>query len=466
MEKNQIVIGEASALGTNGEGIVKLNGFTLFVPYLIPGERAKIKILRVKGNIAYGKAEEIFTPAEERVRPACEAFYRCGGCQLQHLKYRAQLRFKSMLVEDALRKIGGIEYAVPPCERSEKEYAYRNKLQLPIGRKDGKNAVGFYAERSHRIIEITECPIHPDWAKGLISAVHRFMETCGLDGYDEETREGQLRHIVVRELKGKFIVTLVSAVRELKGIDFLLHLLDEVFGEYTFWLNFNGKDTNVVFGEEFRLLKGKGVYDCNDCGITFEAGANTFVQVNEGVRVKLYERAVSLTLEGEETTVIDCYAGGGLLTALFAKSCRRAYGIEIVPEANECAKALAGRNDLAEKMFPLCGAVEDVLPSLLKKERSAVLVLDPPRAGVDRSVIKLLIEKRVQKIIMISCNPATLARDLGLFTGTLKETGSGELVKCGNPQGNYEITYLQPYDMFPQTKHVETLVCLKLNKTV
>ena len=230
MEKNQTVTGIAAALGTNGEGIVKGEGYTLFVPYLLPGERAKIKILRVKGNVAYGKAEEIFTPADERVRPECSAFYRCGGCQLQHVKYRAQLKFKSLLVQDSLRKIGGIEYPVPACERSEKEYGYRNKLQLPIGQKDGENAIGFYAERSHRIVEIDECPIHPKWSRELIAALRRFMQTCGLDGYDEEQKTGQLRHIVVRELKGKFIVTLVSAVREIMGIDFLLHLLDDVFG--------------------------------------------------------------------------------------------------------------------------------------------------------------------------------------------------------------------------------------------
>lgn len=460
MEKNQTVTGIAAALGTNGEGIVKGEGYTLFVPYLLPGERAKIKILRVKGNVAYGKAEEIFTPADERVRPECSAFYRCGGCQLQHVKYRAQLKFKSLLVQDSLRKIGGIEYPVPACERSEKEYGYRNKLQLPIGQKDGENAIGFYAERSHRIVEIDECPIHPKWSRELIAALRRFMQTCGLDGYDEEQKTGQLRHIVVRELKGKFIVTLVSAVREIKGIDFLLHLLDDVFGEYTFYLNINDRDTNVVFGEEFILLKGQGVYDCTECGITFEAGANTFVQVNEGVRVKLYEKAVSLVVQSAEDTVIDCYAGGGLMTALFAKNCARAYGIEIVPEAVECAKVLAQRNDLADKMFPLCGRVEELLPEMLKKEPNAVVVLDPPRAGVDRSLLKLLAQNDVKKVVMISCNPATLARDLGILTGTLKEDG-GELVKSGNTDGAYQITYLQPYDMFPQTKHVETLVCLK-----
>lgn len=458
MEKNAEFTGVCEAFGSNGEGIVKSGGFTVFVPQLLPGEKARVKVLKTKGNIAYGRAQEIFTPAEDRVRPKCAVFSRCGGCQLQHLRYRAQLKYKSDLVRDALRKIGGISSEVPLCERSDREYGYRNKLQLPIGRCAEGNAVGFYAERSHRIVRTEECPIHPAWAEKVISAVTRFMDTCGLDGYDERTGEGQLRHIVVRELKGKFIVTLVTAARELKGIDFFVHLLDEIFPEYSLYLNLNAKNTNVVFGEEFILVKGKGVYECTENGITFEAGASTFVQVNEGVRTKLYEKAVSFAEEGE--TVIDCYAGGGLMTAMFARKCGRAFGIEVVPEASVCADSLKAKNGLADKMFNVCGKVEEKLSLILSREKGAAVVLDPPRSGAERSVLKELIAQNVRKVIMISCNPATLARDLGILTGSLKETESGELVKSEKADGNYKIDFIQPYDMFPQTKWAETLVVL------
>ena len=457
MKKNDIITGTAEALGTNGEGIVRTDGVTLFVPYLLPGERASIKVLHVKGNIAYGKAEEVFTPAEERVRPECPVFTRCGGCQLQHLKYRDQLKFKTKLVSDALRKIGGIEPEVRPCERSEKEYGYRNKLQLPIGRLNGQNVVGFYAERSHRIVPTRVCPINPKWAGALIEAVYRFMEACGLDGYDELTGTGELRHIVVREVRRKYLVTLVTAVREIKGIDYLVSLLDGIFKEYSLYLNYNPENTNVVFGKEFRLMKGKGVYDGEENGIVYEAGANTFLQVNEGVRTKLYGQAVSLVEEGE--TVVDCYAGGGLLTAMFAQKCGRAYGVEIVPEASRCADSLKARNGLEGKMENFCGTVEEYLPKILQDAPSATVVLDPPRSGVERSVIDAIKRHRVQKVIMISCNPATLARDLGLLTGSLATNEKGELVKT-NSSPDYEITLVQPFDMFPQTKHVETLVQL------
>lgn len=462
MEKNEKIVVTCDALGSQGEGVVRHEGATLFVPYLLPGERAEVRILKVKGNVGYAKIEELLTPAEERVRPKCAVFSRCGGCQLQHLKYRAQLKFKAGIVKEALRKIGGLDVPVAPCERSEKEYAYRNKLQLPIGRKDGENVIGFYAERSHRIVPTQSCPIHPEWSEKLIEALSRFMEKCGLDGYDEEMGQGQLRHIVVRELRGKYIVTLVATVREIKGIDYFLFLLDGIFPAYSFYLNFNDKKTNVIFGDEFALLKGKGIYECTESGVAYEAGPQTFVQVNENVRGKLYDRALSFVGEGE--TVIDCYAGGGLLTAKFAKKCRRAVGIEIVPEAHACAEAVKARNELSGKMENHCGKVEELLGGILREETDAVVVLDPPRAGVARSVIKEILASEVKKIVMISCDPATLARDVGMLTGALTETESGELVKSAadgqSAAGRYEIETVEPFDMFPQTKHVETLVVL------
>ena len=376
---------------------------------------------------------------------------------MQHLRYREQLKFKTELVRDTLKKIAGITAPVSPCERSEKEYAYRNKLQLPVGKQGEENAVGFFAERSHRIVPTDECPIHPDWSKQLISALKNFMEKCGLDGYNEQTKRGHVRHIVVRELRRKYIITLVVCVQELKGIDYFVHLLDEIFPEYSLWLNFNDRDTNVIFGEKFTLVKGCGVYDCTDAGISFEAGPNTFVQVNDGVRTKLYEKVLELVEEGP---VVDCYSGGGLLTAMLAKKCGRAYGIEVIPEASACANALAERNALMDKMTNVCGKVEQELSAILAREQIKTVVLDPPRAGVERSVLKALMKSAPKRIVMVSCNPATLARDVGILTGTLVETEKGELKKSENPHTMYEIQLIQPYDMFPQTRHVESVVCL------
>ena len=457
MQKNELLTVTCERLGTNGEGVASAEGVTLFVPNLLKGERALVKVLAVKDKVAYGKVEELYTPAEQRVRPACAVFGKCGGCQLQHLRYRHQLTFKTELVKNTLKKIGGITAEVAPCVKSDKEYGYRNKLILPIGQRNGETVIGFYAERSHRIVETSECPIS-DWAGKVISAVKNFSQKCGLDGYNEETGEGQLRHIAVRQLGKKFIVVLV-VTEPIKGADYLISLLNHIFKEYSFFLNFNREKTNVVFGKEFLLLKGSSTYIVEESGVFFEAGAQTFVQVNEDVRRKLYEGALAL-VDGDDT-VIDCYSGGGLLTAMFAKKCRKAYGIELVQEAGECAERLKVMNGLEENMFNLTGRVEEQLPALLKKEKNAAVVLDPPRAGVDKSVLAALQEAQIKKIIMISCNPATLARDLGILTGTLVWDEKGNLVKAPAPADKYEIVSVQPYDMFPQTKCVETLVLIR-----
>ena len=460
MLKNDIITVTCQRLGSNGEGVASFEGVTLFVPELLVGEKARVKVLAVKDKIAYGKVEEVLTPAEARVRPACSVFGKCGGCQLQHIRYRDQLAFKTELVKNTLKKIGGISTEVAPCIKSDKEYGYRNKLILPIGQKDGRTLVGFYAERSHRIVETKECPI-TEWADKVIYAVKNFAEKCGLDGYDEETGKGQLRHIAVRQLGKKFIVVLV-VTENIMGVDYFVSLLDGIFPEYSFFLNFNEQKTNVVFGKEYRLIKGEPTYTAEEAGIFYEAGAETFVQINENVRKKLYEAALSLVDEGE--TIVDCYSGGGLLTAMFAKKCKKAYGIEIVKEAVECAERLKIANGLSDKMMNITGRVEEELPAILQRERNATVTLDPPRAGIDKKVISALIESDIKKIVMISCNPATLARDLGLLTGTLIWDEKGNLVKAASPDGKYELLSVQPFDMFPQTKHVETLVVLSHKK--
>ena len=466
IEKNQIISAVTDALSSNGEGIVRHEGVTFFVPYCLPGEKVTFRVLKVKDGIGYGKAEEILTPAEERVRPVCPVFSRCGGCQLQHLDYRCQLRFKGNVVRDALKKIAGLEISVPAAVKSDLSYGYRNKLQLPVGAdKEGNSVIGFYAERSHRIIPVSDCPIHPEWAGKLIAALGRYMKECAVKGYDEETGKGKIRHIVVREIGNQFIVVLVSASPELPNLRYFEELLGTVFPKFTLWLNINDKNTNVIFGKKFLLQSGPGFFEGEEGGIRYEAGPVTFVQVNAGVRAKLYASAVNaLAADGDEV-IVDAYSGGGLLTAMFAKKCRRAYGIELEEEAVRCADSLKEKNGLSN-MTNICGKVEEKLSAVLEKERGEKLrlILDPPRAGIARSVLNAVLKSGIERIAVISCNPATLARDLGILTGSLTER-EGELVKNpeyaeGGESGYYTIESIQPFDMFPQTKHVETLVVL------
>lgn len=467
LEKNMEFTGFVEGIGSNGEGIVKCEGTTFFVPYTLKGERVHLKALKIKNKIGYAKVLEVFTPADERVRPKCKNFMRCGGCQLQHVKYSMQLKIKQKTVENALSKIAGIEVDVLPIVKSDEPYAYRNKLQIPVGvDSNGGNVIGFFAERSHRIIPVSSCPIHPEWSDRIIEIFYKFMMQYDVKGYDEVTKTGDIRNIVVRDVAGNLLITVVSVHKTLKNSNELIKMLSEKLGPFSLYLNVNQTDTNVVLSDEFKLLYGAGRYFSTECGIKYEVGANTFVQVNSGVCRKLYQTAVKAASESGASVAIDCYSGGGLMTAMLAKSLGKAYGIEIVKEAVECANDLKKLNKLKDKMTNICGKVEDVLPSILTMvdKDDAFIVVDPPRKGVDRGTLNAILKSGIKNMVMISCDPATMARDVGILTGALQEK-DGELKKCNIeelPQDSeyFKIKSVQPFDMFPQTRHVETLVCL------
>lgn len=461
MQKNQIYTSVATGYGTEGEAVFIAENTPVFVPYCIEGESAEIKILAVKGGAAYGKCERILNASPQRVQPACPLFEKCGGCQLQHMQYSAQLDFKTNLVKNALRKIAGIEAEVLPAHASSQQYRYRNKLVLPVGTdKDGKTVVGFYAARSHRIVPAEDCPIQSEWCSQVIADVKKYMEICGLKGYDEVTRRGDIRRIAVREVGGRYIVALVAA----KAVNAspLADMLEKSLGRITLLLNVNKSQGNAIFSDDWRTVRGDGFFESEDMGIKFRAGANTFLQVNDGVRSDLYSKIVEEAADGG-AVAIDLYSGGGMLTALLAQSCKAAYGVEIVSEASACADELKEMNGLSGRMFNICGKVEEELSSVFAKTSGErrVIVCDPPRKGMERSAVEAVRDSGADKVILVSCNPATLARDLGILLGALKEEG-GVLKK--NPDyaatSAYSIEYIRPYDMFPQTRHVETLVLL------
>ena len=462
MQKNCVCEGEVLALGTEGEGIIKSEGTTAFVPFCLVGEKVRFKALKVKGNIAYGKVEEILSASPERVEALCPVFKKCGGCDIQHMNYSAQLEFKRGLVEGALRKLGGIYAAVNGVVPCKNPFRYRNKLALPIGVDgDGKTVLGFYAPHSHRIVPVSDCLIQSEWVAQIIDAVKKYAHVCGFSGYDELSGKGELRHIVVRDVKGKFIIALVST----KKIDtrVLEKELENHFENFTLLLNVNRSETNVIFSKEWHICRGEGIFEAEECGIKYSAGANTFLQVNDGVRAELYAKVLD-EAKSDGAVAIDLYSGGGMLTAMLAKACGVAYGVEIVEEASRCADELRDKNGLRGSMFNICGKVEDKLDEVFAatEGKKRVIVCDPPRKGMERSVVKKIAESGADKVILVSCNPATLARDLGLLTGTLQEDESGALVKVAEPSNAaYVIQSITPFDMFPQTKHVETLVCLE-----
>lgn len=459
LQKNETYEGLVEGLGTGGEGIIKCGGTTAFVPFCLVGERVRFKVLKVDKKCAYGKLERVLNAAYERVNPPCPVFYKCGGCDLQHMDYCRQLEFKRELVARSLLKTGGIDFNVGKTVPCEEEYRYRNKLALPIGvNENGETVLGFYGVRSHRIIPVEDCLLQSEWVREVIRAVLKYSKTQHIAGYNEIMHSGTLRRIVVRELDGKFIFALVAAKRA--DVSYLIKELEKNFEEFTFLLNINASDGNAIFGKEWHICRGEGSFKAVSNGIEYTAGANTFVQVNDGVREKLY----SAVLENvpRDAVALDLYSGGGLLTAMLAKKCAAAYGIEIVAEASRCADELSAANGLQDKMFNICGKVEEKLYEVLKKTegKSRVIVCDPPRKGMERSVVNAIKNSGAEKVILISCNPATLARDLGILCGTLKESDGG-LLKAEPPfDSRYEITSVTPFDMFPQTKHVETLVVL------
>lgn len=468
LKKNQEREAVVCGIGMNGEGVLKDDGVTVFVPYTLVGEKIRYKVLKVTSKCAYGKAIEILTPAEERVRPRCPVFGKCGGCQLQHVRYLDQLKIKENKVEQCFKKIAGIDVEVSPAVKEESGFFYRNKLQLPVGETNDGTVFGFYAENSHRIVPIEDCPINGFWTKSVISSFKDYMSEAGLKGYSEIDRSGDVREVTVKEVKDSLIITVVSLKRALPQTELLVSLLKKrLKPDFSLFLNYNPADTNVVYGDEFFLLYGPPEYPSDMLGVKFKMGVRSFMQINSSVCSKLYSAVVQAAGADENTTVIDAYSGCGVMTALLAKRAKKAIGVEVVKEATEIADKLAERNGLKDKIENYCAKCEDVLPSIIAKERSQgakiTVVLDPPRKGCDVKVLNAVIESGADRIVYVSCKPSTLARDVGLLVGTLAVDGN-EIKRVKDVEPRYEIAQIRPYDMFPQTKHVETLVVLSRGK--
>lgn len=465
MEKNQELVGTVLDLGSNAEGIIKVNNKIVFVPFSLPGEKVRFKILKVASKGIYGKVLEVYTPSEVRVRPKCPVFSKCGGCQLQHIKYTYQLLVKEDNIRRTFKKVANLDVDILSTIRGDDEFRYRNKLQLPVAYTQNGTKIGFYAENSHRVVEINDCLINANWTKNVIIAFKKYIEEFNIIGYDESTNSGYLREITVKEIKNNLIITAVITSSELIGAERLVELLKEQLQcNFSLFININKNATNVIYGEEFKLIYGVPNYSAEMLGVKYKIGVQSFMQVNTPVCSKLYSSVKSLVNADNQTVVIDAYSGAGLMTAILAENAKKAIGIEIVKEAVECANDLALMNKLNDKITNYLGKCEDILPDIIEKEKlqnsKICLVLDPPRKGCDLKVIRSIIKSDIDKIVYVSCKPSTLARDVGLLVGTLIEN-NGEIKRADNPEHRYKITYIRPFDMFAQTKHVETLVCLE-----
>ena len=450
VQKNEYIDVIFEDLTHDGAGVAKVEGYPLFVPNGLPGEKAKIKVIKVNKGYGFGRLMEITEASPYRVEPECPIYKECGGCQLQHMSYEGQLKAKEKQVSDVLQRIGKLENVkVHPVIGMENPWRYRNKAQVPIGENEGGLIGGFYQQRSHQIIDMKACIIQQEKNDEVVKGVKEICNINGVRAYDEQKHKGELRHIMARYgLKsGEVMVVLVTRTNELTGKKKIIEeIVKRIPGVKSIVQNINSKKTNVIFGDETKVLWGEEVIYDSIGDIKFAISARSFYQVNPEQTKVLYDKALEYAdLTGEEN-VIDAYCGIGTISLFLAQKARKVYGVEIVPEAIEDAKKNAELNGISNVEFAV-GEAETVIPEWYENGVVAdVLVVDPPRKGCDEKLLQTIINMKPKKVVYVSCNPATLARDLRVLE-----------------DGGYQTVEVQPVDMFPQTMHVECVAKLILN---
>lgn len=467
MIKNQIVTITIEDIGNDGEGIGKYEGYTLFVKGAVVGDVAKVKVLKAKKTYGYAKVEELLTPSPDRVEPRCRVAGRCGGCQLQHLSYERQLAYKADKVKNCLLRIGGIaeERLAEITEQiigMEDPFYYRNKAQYPVGiDKEGNPVMGFYAGHSHNIIDCTDCAIQEPVNAVILPVIKQFMQEKKISAYNEETGKGLLRHVLTRvgfQTKEVMVCLIINGRRfpEAEELAKRVKTVVECFqpaaggeaGDYTlksFCLNVNTEKTNVILGQEILPVYGDNYITDYIGDIKYRISPLSFYQVNPKQTVKLYEKALEYAgLSGNET-VWDLYCGIGTISLFLAQKAKQVYGVEIIPQAIEDAKVNSKLNNLDNAEF-FVGAAEDIMPAKYKESNGSmkadVVCVDPPRKGCEESLLDTVVAMEPKRIVYVSCDPATLARDVKYLEAT-----------------NYELKKVCPVDQFGHTGHVET-VCL------
>ncbi len=473
--KDDLVTVEIEDMGIDGGGIGKVEGFTFFVKDAVIGDRVQVKVMKVKKGYAYARLMEIIEPSPDRREPKCMYHRQCGGCQIQALDYKAQLVFKENKVKNNLHRIGGfsrelIEQVMEPVVGMEEPFHYRNKAQFPIGMdKDGEPVAGFYAGRTHSIIPNTDCALGVKENKAILEILLDYMKKYKIAPYNEETGKGLIRHVLIRKgfTTGEIMVCIIVNGEKLPWKRELVEALKRIDGMTSISININQENTNVIMGKECHTIWGKDtirdvihmrsiesidagqdVLTSEDSGITFAISPLSFYQVNPVQTEKLYSLALDYAgLTGTET-VWDLYCGIGTISLFMAKKARKVYGIEVVEQAIMNARENARQNHIDNAQFYV-GKAEEVLPRLYEEEgiRADVICVDPPRKGCDMACLETIVKMAPQRIVYVSCDSATLARDLKYL--------------CAN---GYGLRRVRAADLFAQTVHVETVVKLSLKK--
>ena len=450
LHKNQQIELTVDSFGAQGEGVARYEGMPVFIPLALPGERVRALIVKVEKRYAFGKVLAVLAAAPQRVQPPCPYYPRCGGCACQHMDYAAQLDFKRAQVENCMRHIAGLEVPVAPVLGMETPWHYRNKIAMPVAGTAQKPQIGYYAPRSHRVIDVERCLLAQDASERACAAVRRWMIAEGIAPYQEETHTGVLRHVMTRvSRRGQLMLVLVINAKRLPHADSLLALLQNDVPELiSLCVSVHMKPGNVILGETCQTIWGADRLEDTLCGNRFFLSPLSFFQINPQQTERLYRAALDFAALTGRERVADLYCGAGTISLMLARGAAHVTGIEIVPDAIRDARKNAEINGVSNADF-LCAPAEEALPRLVAQGlRPDVIVLDPPRKGADAAVLQAILRCAPPRVVYVSCNPATQARDARIL--------------C---EGGYRAAACQPVDMFCQTAGVETVLLLSKIKT-
>lgn len=442
LKKNDEVVVTIDRFADSGEGIAVYDGIVIFVPFSKPNDVVKIHIINDKKTYLVGKVIERILPENTTTTPPCPYFYRCGGCDIQHLSQNEQLTFKKEMVKNSLKKYAKIETEIKDVVESDKWLRYRNKFSFPVQEENGEIKIGMYRKNSHDIIDIEDCLLQSEKTQKLLKIFKNYMKNNKISAYNEKSHSGTVKHIVVREYGDEFILTIVVTDEKFNNFEPLIGELEKEFSSFGIVKNVNKLNNNVIFGKIDEHIYGLENLKMEDFGVKYEINNRSFLQVNDYIKNLVYKKIID-TIGGHDV-VIDAYSGAGLLSSILAKNSEKVVGVEIEKEATKNADNLKNKNNLYN-LTNINGDCSEIIPSLAKKlSGDFAIVVDPPRKGLSNEVIEAFLKAEPSQIVYLSCNPATLARDLV------------KLIE------KYDIDFIQPYDMFPQTCNVETLVSLKL----
>lgn len=444
-QKGQNLELEITDLTHDGRGVSHLQDYAIFVPGALPGERVQVQISQVKKHYAQGSLRKIITSSEARISPQCAIYPRCGGCQIQHLNYQAQLAAKESQVTQTLKRIAKLQVPILPIVGMEEPWQYRNKALFPFDRaSDGRVLLGCFEMGTHTVVDLDHCPIQHQGQRLAIAKVRELVEEYGLSIYNEETGKGLLRHLLLRSgfKTGEMLLGLITTGEPFPRAQEFASALAASFENLVGVVrNINSKRTNVILGERTELLWGRPILYDQILGLRFAISATSFFQVNPLGMELLYSKV--LAAAGDYSVAVDAYCGIGSIALLLAKKGAKVYGIETIPSAIVDANANAKLNEIDNVTF-IQGKVEEILPKLLERQLEPdLVVLDPPRKGCEEVVLAAIAKSQIPKIVYVSCNPSTLARDLAILS-----------------QKGYQTTWVQPVDMFPQTYHTECVAQL------